>query len=155
MDAWMITQKLTLAPIRTASGPWSEEDIRRMPTQGFQKILGIVLDDVTKERVTAHIIIEDRHINSAGAVHGGVIMSLADSLGAMGALQNLEPTYITSTLESKTNFVRPCVGARISGECQPLHVGRRTSVWHTVVRNEGGLICAHIWQTQMHTDSNA
>lgn len=118
-------------------------------------MLGIVLDEVTKERITAHINIEDHHINSAGAVHGGVLISLADSLGAMGALQNLGPMHVTSTLESKTNFVRPCVSESISGECQPLHVGRRTSVWYTVVRNERGLICAHIWQTQIHSDPNS
>ncbi|WFU51682.1 PaaI family thioesterase [Sinorhizobium terangae] len=145
-----MTQNTTFVPIRTVPGCWSEEDIRRMPTQGFQKNLGIVLDKVTKERIIAHIDIEGHHINSAGAVHGGVIMSLADSLGAMGALQNLGATYITSTLESKTNFLRPCVGVRISADCQPLHLGRNTSIWHTIVCNDGGRICAHVWQTQIH-----
>ncbi|MDX2388457.1 hotdog fold thioesterase [Sinorhizobium medicae] len=150
-----MTRTLSLAPIRTSPGPWSGEDIRRMPTQGFQKFLGIVLDVVSPECISAHIEVDDRHINSVGAVHGGVIISLADSLGAMGALQNLGSTHRTSTLESKTNFVRPCLGARISAECQPLHLGRRTSVWHTVVRDGEGRTCAHVWQTQIHTDSQA
>lgn len=147
----MINQR-NVSPIRTAPGPWSDEDIRRMPTQGFQKALGIELDEVSPECIVAHIDVEDRHINSGGAVHGGILMSLADSLGAMGALQNLGSKQRTATLESKTNFVRPCTGARITAECRPLHLGRQTSVWHTVVRDEDGRICSHVWQTQIHMD---
>lgn len=124
-----------------------------MPTQGFQNTLGIELDEVSPERVAAHVEIDDRHINSGGAVHGGVLMSLADSLGAMGALLNLGPTQRTATLESKTNFVRSCAGAKITADCRPLHLGRQTSVWHTVVRDEEGRICAHVWQTQIHIDA--
>ncbi|WP_292326357.1 PaaI family thioesterase [Mesorhizobium sp.] len=148
-----MTEKAKLNPIRTAPGAWGDEDIRHMPTQGFQKVLGIELDEVSPERIAAHIDIDHRHANSGGAVHGGILMSLADSLGAMGALQNLGPTQRTATLESKTNFVRACVGARITAECQPLHVGHQTSVWHTVVRDEDGRICAHVWQTQIHFDA--
>ncbi|MER9859098.1 MULTISPECIES: PaaI family thioesterase [unclassified Mesorhizobium] len=124
-----------------------------MPTRGFQKTLGIELDEVSPECITAHINIEDRHINSVGAVHGGILMSLADSLGAMGALQNLGSKQKTATLESKTNFVRPCAGARVTAECRPVHLGRQTSVWQTVLRNEDGKICAYVWQTQIHIDS--
>ncbi|MFC3320540.1 PaaI family thioesterase [Mesorhizobium cantuariense] len=126
-----------------------------MPTRGFQKTLGIMLDEISPERITAHIDIENRHINSVGAVHGGILMSLADSLGAMGALQNLGATQRTATLESKTNFVRPCAGARVIAECRPLHLGRQTSVWQTVVRDENGKICAYVWQTQIHIDAKA
>lgn len=150
-----MTKKRTLDPIRTAPGPWSDKDIRRMPTQGFQKALGIAIDEVCRDFVTAHIDIEDQHINSVRAVHGGVLMSLADSLGAMGALQNLGPTQKTATLESKTNFMRPCTGSRITAECRPLHLGRQTSVWHTIVRDEDGRVCAHVWQTQIHIDAKA
>ncbi|MBB6414323.1 PaaI family thioesterase [Mesorhizobium sangaii] len=146
-------EKATLNPIRTEPGPWSDEDIRCMPTRGFQKTLGIQLDEVSPECITAHIDIENRHINSVGAVHGGILMSLADSLGAMGALQNLGPTQRTATLESKTNFVRPCAGARVTAECRPLHLGRQTSVWQTVLRDEDGKICAYVWQTQIHIDA--
>ncbi|RWE19639.1 MAG: PaaI family thioesterase [Mesorhizobium sp.] len=148
-----MTEITKLDPIRTGPGPWSNDDIRRMPTQGFQKALGIELDEVSPDRIAAHIEIENRHINSGGAVHGGILMSLADSLGAMGALQHLGPMQRTATLESKTNFVRACEGAKIVAECRPLHIGRRTSVWHTVVRDVHGRICAHVWQTQIHIDA--
>ncbi|MGX9121051.1 PaaI family thioesterase [Mesorhizobium sp. BHbsci] len=148
-----MTNERDVAPTWTAAGPWSVEEIRRLPAKRFQKVLGIELDEVSSDCITAHIEIEDRHINSVGAVHGGVLMSLADSLGGMGALQNLGLTQRTATLESKTNFVRPCTGSRITAECRPLHLGRQTSVWHTILRDEGGRICAHVWQTQIHIDS--
>ncbi|MGX5805170.1 PaaI family thioesterase [Bradyrhizobium sp. Arg314] len=125
-----------------------------MPLQGFQRSLGIVIDDVAPDVVTAHIDIDERHMNSGSAVHGGVLMALADSVGAMGGLQNLQAGQQTATLESKSNFVRGCVGSRLCAECRPVHLGRKTSVWHTVLRDDQGRICAHVWQTQLHFEAD-
>lgn len=124
-----------------------------MPLQGFQCALGIVIDDIAKDCVTAHIEVTECHMNSGGAVHGGVLMSLADNVGAIGALKNLGPSQRTATLESKSSFIKACAGTRISAECRPLHLGRKTSVWHTVLRDDKDRICAHVWQTQLHVDS--
>ena len=42
---------------------------------------------------------------AAGALHGGVLMSLADSAGGVCAFLNLPPGATTVTIESKTNFL--------------------------------------------------
>ena len=58
---------------------------------------------------------------------------IADTLGAMGAFRRLpEGANGTTTLESKTNFIGVAkVGETVIGECTPVHVGRRTSIWTT------------------------
>ena len=123
-----------------------------MPTQGFQQTLGIVLQAVEPRRIVATIAIGDRHLNSAGFVHGGVLMALADSLGAMGAVQNLAPGRRTATLESKTNFIAAGRGSRVVATCTPVHVGCRTSVWHTVIEDDDGRPIASVTQTQLHVE---
>ena len=81
-------------------------------------------------------------------MHGGAILSLADSVGAICAFLNLPDGATTSTLESKTNFFR---AARGDVECvtRPLHVGRTTIVVQGDIVDDAGKRVAQVTQTQM------
>jgi 1,4-dihydroxy-2-naphthoyl-CoA hydrolase len=113
-------------------------------------MLGLELVAVTRRRLVADLVIGPRHTNSIGGVHGGVLMALADSLGGLGALQNLAAGQTTATLESKTNFLRPARGPKLRAHCRAIHIGSRTSVWETIVRDEQRRPVAIITQTQLH-----
>ena len=121
-----------------------------MPTQGFQNLLGIELLTVEPHAIKAQIRILPKHMNSGGVVHGGVLMAVADSLGAMGALQSLRGDQLTATLESKTNFIGTAREGIIRASCAPIHVGRQTSVWVTEIKSEDGRLVAVVTQTQLH-----
>lgn len=55
----------------------------------------------------------------------------------------------TTTIESKTNFLRPGpVGATLRAVSEPLHKGRRTQVWQTSILNDGQLL-AVVSRTQL------
>ena len=69
--------------------------------------------------------------------------------GAVATVLNLPQGAGTTTIESKTNFFAPApTGATITGECTPLHRGKRTMVWQTRV-TVGDKLVALITQTQM------
>jgi uncharacterized protein (TIGR00369 family) len=136
------------SPART--GPWSLEDLQAMTTQGFQAHLGVVLISANKSEVVGQVTLGPEHVNSVGSLHGGVIMSLADCLGAMGALLNLKKGQRTATLESKTNFLRPATGCKLTCTSRPLHTGKKTSVWSSEIRDEEGRLAASVTQTQLH-----
>lgn len=140
-------------PIRTESGSWTIEEIRRMPSSGFQRLLGHELRLIEPELIVADLQTGPEHLNSVGSIHGGVLMAFADCLGAMGAVQHLAPGQRTATLESKTNFIRPARGNNISGRCIPIHIGRRTSVWNTIVTDSDGRLLASVTQTQMNFEN--
>ena len=60
---------------------------------------------------------------------------------------------INTTIESKTNFLRPGRGKLLWAEAEPIHIGRRTSVWRSRVfrgesRKDGRLI-AEVAQTEL------
>ncbi|MCR5873811.1 PaaI family thioesterase [Phenylobacterium sp. J426] len=87
---------------------------------------------------------------AGGILHGGAFMAFADALGAIGAVMNLGAGARTTTLESKTNFLRAApVGSTVQGEATPLHVGRRSSVWQTRITGSDGKLLAMVTQTQM------
>ena len=85
---------------------------------------------------------------SGGILHGGVIMALADSAGATCAFLNLPEGAGTSTIESKTNFLRAVRSGTVTAASRPLHAGRSVIVVETEVTDGEGRLVAKVIQTQ-------
>jgi uncharacterized protein (TIGR00369 family) len=116
---------------------------------GLPRALGVRLRSLTPRRVVADMRVKRAHLNRNGRVGGGVLMALADVMGAAGAVANKPVGFRGGTLESKTNFFAAATGPVLVAESVPLHLGRTTSVWQTTIRNKGGRIVAIVTQTQM------
>jgi uncharacterized protein (TIGR00369 family) len=77
-------------------------------------------------------------------------MAFADTLGAIGAWLNLPDGALTTTIESKTNFIGAAKeGSTVIAESLPFHIGKRSSVWQTKIMREDGKLVAVVTQTQM------
>ena len=116
----------------------------------FSNLMGVEIVEREKTRVVGRLLVRDDLCTAGGILHGGAYMAFADALGAVGGMLNLGPGARTTTIESKTNFLGGApVGATVTGEATPLHIGRRTSVWQTRLTNEAGKLLALVIQTQM------
>jgi 1,4-dihydroxy-2-naphthoyl-CoA hydrolase len=116
----------------------------------FSRLLGIRLLSVAPDRVVAELLVRDDLCTTLAIAHGGSLMAFADTLGAVATFANLAPGLGTTTVESKTNFFAPApVGSTVTGECLPLHRGRRTMVWQTRLTNPEGRLLAQVTQTQL------
>lgn len=122
----------------------------------FPELLGIELLEVTAERVIGQMLVTDKLANRNGVLHGGALMSLADTLGGTGAVMNLPPGTTTTTIESKTNFLRAIpLGQTATGTAICLHPGRTTSLWQTTISRPDGKAAAIVLQTQLVIDWRA
>jgi 1,4-dihydroxy-2-naphthoyl-CoA hydrolase len=84
---------------------------------------------------------------SAGILHGGAIMALADSAGGLCAFLNLPAGSAgTATIESKTNFFGALRDGTVVASARPLHTGSTTIVIETEVR-AGDRLVAKTTQT--------
>jgi 1,4-dihydroxy-2-naphthoyl-CoA hydrolase len=116
----------------------------------FARLLDIRVTESDPARVTAELTVREELCTNPAIAHGGVLMSFADTLGALATSLNLPAGAGTTTIESKTNFFAPApVGSTITAECTPLHRGRRTMVWQTRITNAEGRLLALVTQTQM------
>jgi 1,4-dihydroxy-2-naphthoyl-CoA hydrolase len=125
-----------------------EELVGRMP---FARLLGLSVLEATAERVRGELLVRAELCTSQGVMHGGAIMALADSLGAIGAILALpDGAGGTTTIESKTNFLSPAAeGSTVTAETTPVSVGRRISVWQTRIVRPDGRAVALVTQTQL------
>lgn len=111
--------------------------------------LGIEIVAAAPSSVTGRLAWEESLCTAGGALNGGVIMSLADNVGALCAFMNLPSGSAgTTTIESKTNFLRAIRGGYATAVARPLHVGRRIIVIESEVVDDEKRLVAKVTQSQ-------
>jgi uncharacterized protein (TIGR00369 family) len=126
------------------------EAMQQLIDSMFPGLMGVRLEEATTEKIVARMPVRPDLCTAGGVCHGGAYMAFADTLGAIGTVMNLPPGARTTTIESKTNFLGAApVDTTITAESTPLHRGKTTMVWQTMIRSEAGKLCAVVTQTQM------
>lgn len=116
----------------------------------FPDLLGIEFVEVGPDRVVGSFTVRLDMCTLGEVLHGGAVMALADTLGAVGAFVNLPEGARTTTIESKTNFLgAAAAGSRVIGESTPVHRGKLTTVWQTQIKSDSGKLIALVVQTQL------
>jgi uncharacterized protein (TIGR00369 family) len=114
----------------------------------FAGRLGMTLEEAGPDRVVAHLDWAPDLCTAAGILHGGVLMSLADSAGALVAYLGLPEGKSTATITSTTQMFRPVTSGRVQAEAVPLHRGRTTATVQTSLHDEQGRLVAQTTQVQ-------
>lgn len=112
------------------------------------KTLGIELVSATREQVVGRLEWSRALSTAGGRLHGGALMALADTVGAVAAFLNLSEGTWTTTTSSSTVFLRGVPNGVIVATARPLHVGRRSIVVVTEVADVRGRPVAQVTQTQ-------
>ena len=116
----------------------------------YARQLGFTVTEATSDRIVAEMTVREEFSNGLGTMHGGALMTLADTMGAIATIVNIPRGAQTTTLESKTNFVSAAqVGMVITAEVTPIHRGKTTQVWQTRITRADGKLVALITQTQL------
>jgi uncharacterized protein (TIGR00369 family) len=125
------------------------DEVTKVLAGSFPGELGIEVLETSTEGARGRLTATKRHLHPGGIVHGGVWVSLADTVAAWATIPNLRPGTDFSTAEMKTNlFGIAREGDVLDAIATPLHVGRRTQVWEVRV-NVGERLCALFVCTQV------
>ena len=122
-----------------------DELLRLMP---FAEGAGIMLDAADPTEVRGRLAWAPERCTAAGVLHGGALMTLADSVGAICAYLNLPEGAQTTTVSSTTAFMRAVRDGEVTAVARPLHAGRTVIVVQTDMRDDGGRLVAQVTQTQ-------
>lgn len=114
----------------------------------FASALGIVLDAADAAEVRGRLAWSPERCTAGGVMHGGALMALADSLGAICAYLNLPEGAQTTTVTSTTSFMRGIRDGQVTAVTRPLNVGRTVIVVQTDLLDDAGRRVAQVTQTQ-------
>ena len=115
----------------------------------FAVMLGMELVEVGPEQVRGSLEWSPERCTTGGLMHGGALMALADTCGGVCAFLNLpDGAQGTSTIESKTNFLRAVREGSVTSSTRPLHKGRTLVVIESALETDDGSLAAKVTQTQ-------
>jgi len=121
---------------------------RLLAIMPFAATIGITLESAAPQQVTGRLAWSPELCTAGGVLHGGALMTLADSLGALCAYLNLPDGAATATISSSTNFLRPVRGGDVHGTSRPVHAGRSVIVVQTELRDDSAALAAQVTQAQ-------
>ena len=111
--------------------------------------LGISVTDAAPEAVRLALEWREELCTAGGVLHGGALMSLADTAGAVCAFLNLpEGAQGTTTIETKTNLLAAVRDGTVTARSAPLHAGGSVIVVETEMRDADDRLVAKTTQTQ-------
>jgi 1,4-dihydroxy-2-naphthoyl-CoA hydrolase len=114
----------------------------------FARHLGVRLESADAETAVATLEHRPELCTAAGVMHGGALMSLADSLGAVVTFLGLPAGASTATITSTTQLFRPVTEGTVRAVAGILHRGRTTVTAQTDLYDAGGRLVARTTQIQ-------
>jgi uncharacterized protein (TIGR00369 family) len=101
---------------------------------------GLVLDEISGTRVTAHLELGARHHTPWGVVHGGVYTTAIESVASVGAsLAVRERGEFAVGVDQSADFLRSMREGRVDIEAEPVIQGRVQQLWEVKInRHEDG-----------------
>ena len=110
--------------------------------------LGIAVTSADASRCVATLAWAPSLCTAGGVMHGGALMTLADTAGAVVAFLGLAAGETTATITSTTQMFRPVVSGVVTAEAEIVHRGRTTATVQTRMYDESRRLVAQTTQVQ-------
>lgn len=121
--------------------PTTIDDLNRLHEGTLVGNLGIEFLEIGADFVRARMPVDARTVQPYGLLHGGASVALAETMGTAAAIMTLNPGEQAVGLEINANHLRAARAGWVIGLCRPVHLGRSTQVWETLVSDEQGKLC--------------
>jgi len=119
-----------------------------MSLMPFAQQLGIEVSAADAERAEAQMAWAPNLCTAGGILHGGALMSLADSIGALVAYLGPPEGASTATITSTTQLFRPVSSGEVRARAEALHRGRTTVTVRTSLYDDNDRLVAQTTQVQ-------
>ena len=105
--------------------------------------LDIKITEIGENYLEGTLPVDKRSIQPHGILHGGALVTLAETLGSLAANLVVDPeNQYCVGLEINANHIRSTRNGFVKGRAYPLHLGSSTQVWSIEIRNEEDkLVC--------------
>lgn len=119
-----------------------------LATMPFAVGLGVVLERASADEAVGRLDWEPERTTAGGVLHGGALMALADTVGAVCAFLGLPAGAGTATTSSSTSLLRAVRDGHVRATARPLHRGRTLVVVQTELVDAEGRLVAQVVQHQ-------
>ena len=115
---------------------------------GFDELIGTEYIDLGPDPARARILVDDRHLQPHGIVHGGVYSTLAETITSAATNEAVrEEGLVAMGQANSATFLRPITEGHITAVACPRQRGRTTWVWDVELLDDEERVCALVRMT--------
>ncbi|HTU32283.1 MAG TPA: PaaI family thioesterase [Candidatus Acidoferrum sp.] len=109
---------------------------QRLAATNLARQFGFVLTTAESGHVIIEMPVDERHKQTHGVVHGGVMAALADTAGGLATYMACPPGKRVATIEMKVNYLEAVSSGRVSADARVVRLGAHVAVVDCDVRDE-------------------
>lgn len=130
---------------RPAPDPNGVDDLAKYPEAGLHETLDFRIVERSDGRAVGELVIDRRHANRNGSLHGGVLSAMIDSVGSCAGLYCPYPGRIRRcmTISLTVNFTGIAREGRVRAVGTLVNAGRSSFTAAVEVRAENGNLAGH------------
>ena len=99
--------------------------------------LGIEITDFGDRHISGKMPVDDRTRQPFGLLHGGASVAFAETLGSMGAGNQIDlDEFSVVGIEINSSHLRAVRSGWVFGKATPIRIGRTIQVWNINIKNE-------------------
>jgi 1,4-dihydroxy-2-naphthoyl-CoA hydrolase len=119
--------------------PYTLEELDRQSQGCMVELLDIRFTEIGPDYIRASMPADARTWQPFGLLHGGASVTLAETLGSVGANCVVDDSkYFCVGQEINANHLRGVRSGRVTGTARPIHIGNRSQVWEIRIEDEKG-----------------
>lgn len=119
------------------------EGLNNMSTNTLVENFDINFVEYGDDYLIAEMPVTHKNVQPMRILHGGASVALAETVGSIASVLCLKDPMTTQAvgLDINANHLRSVPeGEKVQAKASPIHLGRKTHVWHIDITNEAGKI---------------
>jgi uncharacterized protein (TIGR00369 family) len=132
---------------KVGSGSYTKIAQRTLRGNPATTLLGFRAVSVGRGRAVLKLVVEGKHRQLHGVVHGGILAALADTASAIAAYTVVAPGTAIATVELKINYLEAVPGGTVRAGAQVLRAGRNFVVVECELIDARGRLAAKALMT--------
>lgn len=113
----------------------------------YPGLMGVKVTEISKEKGVIETEITSKHLNPAGVMHGGAIVTLADTIATIMTIYVYGDTVTTTNLT--VNYLKAVNTGKVTAVAVPLRKGKKLAVWDVKCYDIDGNMIAYVTATLM------
>jgi len=119
--------------------PYTLEELDGISKDSMVEYLDIRFTEIGPDYLRATMPADKRTWQPYGLLHGGASVTLAETLGSVGANCVVDGSrFYCVGQEINANHLRAVRSGRVTGTARPVHIGARSQVWEVRIDDEKG-----------------
>jgi uncharacterized protein (TIGR00369 family) len=109
----------------------------------YPNLIGMTLEEIAFDRCRIGLVLDPRHMQPFGVVHGGVLATLVDTATFWAGYLRLPAGTGLVNVDLKLNYLKAVMRGTLRAEGRCLRAGRQVSVTEASVFDAQGELVAH------------